>query len=71
LTNANLIDVPTKNKKKGKTKSVSVHPCHLACSKGEYTYPQLPGLLTIIIRAMVIPLKISMEYILRGSDIFI
>ena len=63
------MDAPTKNKKNGKTKSVSVHPCHLACSKGEYTYPQFPGLLTIIIREMVMPVKISIEYILRGSDI--
>ena len=53
------MDTPTINKKNGKTKSVGVAPCHSACSKGAYTCDQLPGSLTIIIPAIVNPLKKS------------
>ena len=31
---ASTMETPTRNKKKGKTRSVGVQPCHLACSKG-------------------------------------
>ena len=65
------MDAPTRKRKNGNTRSVRVHPCHLACSRGAYTCPQLPGLFTRIMRAMVMPRKISMEYIRLGSDIFI
>ena len=43
------METPTIKRKKGKTKSVGVAPCHSACSKGAYTCDQLPGSLTIII----------------------
>jgi hypothetical protein len=49
------------NRKNGNTRSVGVQPCHSACLRGGYTYFQLPGVLTIIINAIVIPLKISSE----------
>ena len=55
------METPTIKRKKGKTKSVGVAPCHSACSKGAYTCDQLPGSLTIIIPAIVIPLKKSNE----------
>ena len=51
--------LPTANKKKGKTKSVGVHPCQLACAKGLNICPQEPGLFTRIIKATVAPLKTS------------
>jgi len=70
LTKANLIDAPTKNRKKGNTRSVSVQPCHFAWRSGGYTLAQLPGLFTMIIRAIVIPLNMSIEYMRLGSDIF-
>ena len=47
------------NMKKGNTKSVGVSPFHSAWLKGAYILPQLPGLLTRIIPAMVIPLSTS------------
>jgi hypothetical protein len=34
LSKEKLIDIPTINRKNGKTKSVNVHPCHCACLKG-------------------------------------
>jgi hypothetical protein len=55
------METPTIKRKKGKTKSVGVAPCHSACSKGAYTCDQLPGSLTIIMPAIVIPLKKSNE----------
>ena len=56
-------------RKNGKTRSVGVQPCHFACLNGAYTNAQLPGLLTIIIIAIVMPLKISIDKILLGLDI--
>ena len=50
---------PIMNKKKGKTKSVGVQPCQSACNNGAYTCAQEPGVLTKIIKAIVIPLKAS------------
>lgn len=52
---------PTINRKNGKTKSVGVQPCHSACSNGGYTFPQSPGLFTIVINIMVRPRKTSSE----------
>ena len=51
--------LPTANKKNGKTKSVGVHPCQLACANGLKICPQEPGLFTRIIKATVAPLKTS------------
>jgi hypothetical protein len=48
-------------RKKGKTRSVRVQPCHSACLSGAYTYFQLPGVFTMIMKAIVMPLKISRE----------
>jgi hypothetical protein len=53
-----LIAFPTAKRKDGKTKSVGVKPCHLACCKGAKVM-SFPGVLTTIIRQMVIPLKTS------------
>jgi hypothetical protein len=53
------IETPTTNRKKGKTKSVGVHPCQLECSKGAKMCPQLPGVFTVIMVAMVMPLRTS------------
>jgi len=55
------VDIPAMKRKKGKMRSVGVHPFHFECCKGWYTKSQLPGQLTIIIRATVNPLKISSE----------
>ena len=43
----------------GKTKSVIVKPCHWACNNGEKVVEYFPGELTIIIRAISMPLKTS------------
>lgn len=50
---------PTINRKKGKTRSVGVAPCHAAWRKGENIFAHDPGLLTKIIPAIVIPRKTS------------
>ena len=55
----NDIALPTANKKKGKTKSVGVRPCQLACARGLKICPQEPGLFTKIMRATVAPLNTS------------
>ena len=55
------METPTINKKKGKTKSVGVAPCHEACLSGPKKCVQLPGSLTTIMAAMVNPLKKSSE----------
>lgn len=47
------------NKKNGNTRSVKVHPCQSACKNGSNTWPQSPGLLTINIKARVMPLNTS------------
>src|SRR5690606_33249548 len=57
----NDIAFPTANRKKGKTKSVGVQPCHGACFNGANICDQVPGLLTKIIKATVAPLKTSNE----------
>ena len=56
-----LMEFPTINRKVGNTKSVRVKPCHLACSKGAKVVAPLPGELTIIIRAISRPLKMSSD----------
>ena len=53
--------LPTANKKKGKTRSVGVQPCHGACAKGGNKAVQLPGLLTKIIKATAAPRSTSSE----------
>lgn len=57
--NEKNIDTPTMNRKNGKTISVGVAPCHLACKRGEYTEFQEPGVLTSIMKAIVIPRNTS------------
>ena len=52
------------NIKNGKTRSVGVIPFHSACSNGANMRPQLPGLFTKIIPAIVIPRRISIASIL-------
>src|SRR5450759_6029131 len=59
LSSEKLIALPTANKKEGNTRSVGVKPCHVACSKGANAAAPLPGVFTIIIKQMVIPLKTS------------
>jgi hypothetical protein len=54
-----LMEFPTIKRKVGKTKSVNVKPCHLACSKGAKVVSSFPGELTMIIRAISKPLKTS------------
>ena len=63
----NTTEIPTINRKKGKTKSVGVQPCHAACSRGEKMCPQSPGLFTIVIIMMVNPRSTSTEIILGFS----
>jgi hypothetical protein len=53
-------------RKKGKIKSVGVHPFQVACFNGAYISLQLPGLFTVIMEAMVKPLSTSSD-INRGS----
>ena len=57
FTKANAF--PTANRKEGKTKSVGVNPCQLACSNGPKVKLQSPEVFTIIIKQMVIPRKTS------------
>lgn len=59
LCKEKLIAFPTANKNEGKTRSVGVKPCQLACSSGGYGTAPLPGVFTMIIKQMVIPLKTS------------
>src|ERR1035437_7138636 len=59
LSSEKLIALPTANEKEGNTRSVGVKPCHVACSKGANAAAPLPGVLTIIIKQIVIPLKTS------------
>ena len=61
LGNTKAMALPTANKKKGKTKSVGVIPCQVACFNGAYILPQLPGLFTNIMSATVAPLNTSSE----------
>jgi hypothetical protein len=61
LPREKLIAFPTANKNDGKTRSVGVKPCHSACSRGEKGKAPLPGVFTIIIKQIVIPLKTSRE----------
>jgi hypothetical protein len=56
-----LNEFPTANKKEGKTKSVGVNPCQLACKKGAKVSEGSPGVFTMIIKQMVIPLKTSKD----------
>ena len=56
-----LIALPTANKKEGNTRSVGVKPCHAACSNGLKGAAPLPGVFTMIIKQMVIPLNTSRE----------
>jgi hypothetical protein len=53
--------LPTANKKDGKTKSVGVKPFHCACKNGAKVAAPSPGVFTIIIKQMVIPLNTSRD----------
>ncbi len=55
------IATPSIKRKKGNTQSVGVHPCQSACKRALYELAQSPGLLTIIIQAMVMPRNTSKE----------
>lgn len=57
----NHVDAPVMKTKDGKTKSVGVKPCHLACSSMLKAIDQSPGVLTIIIKHIVMPRKISRD----------
>ena len=61
LGKTKLSELPTANKKEGKTKSVGVNPCQLACLKGAKVCNASPGVLTMIIKQIVIPLKTSKD----------
>lgn len=50
---------PMMNMKNGNTKSVGVKPSHSAWRNGAYIAPHDPGLFTIIIPAIVMPLSTS------------
>src|ERR1700735_4054796 len=52
---------PTRKRKVGKTRSVGVQPFHAECSKGQYAWP--PLLLTMIMKAMVMPRSTSRDSI--------
>lgn len=54
-----LIAFPTANKKDGKTRSVGVNPCQLACRKGPNGVAPSPGVFTIIMKHTVSPRKTS------------
>ena len=56
-----VIETPTMKRKNGKMRSVGVQPCQAACSSGQYTFPQSPGLLTMTIPAIVSPRKTSSD----------
>src|SRR2546426_3185662 len=56
---ANGTAAPIANSRNGNTRSVGVHPSHVACSSGQYPASQVPGVLTRIIAAMVRPRKTS------------
>lgn len=57
----NHMETPIINIKEGKTRSVKVKPCQIACRRGAYTNSPVPGVFTIIIKAIVRPRKKSME----------
>src|SRR5687768_7885418 len=57
----NGMATPTMNRKNGKTRSVIVQPCQSACLSGPWTWPQLPGLFTSSIVAIVMPRKMSSD----------
>jgi hypothetical protein len=61
LGKTKLMALPIANKKEGNTKSVGVKPCQLACIKGAKVCAPSPGVLTMIIKQMVIPLKTSSD----------
>ena len=77
---ANAIEAPTIKMKKGNIKSVLVQPFQWLCEKGKNKWfihfeltlshePQLPGLFTTIIRAIVSPLRKSIETILWLEEV--
>ena len=61
LSREKLIALPTANKNDGKTRSVGVKPCQAACSNGLKGTAPLPGVLTIIMKQIVIPRNTSNE----------
>jgi hypothetical protein len=67
-----LMALPTANIKEGNTRSVGVKPFQDACSRIEKV-GEPPGVFTIIIKQMVIPLNTSraVKRLLSGIDIAI
>jgi hypothetical protein len=61
LGKTKLMAFPMANKKEGNTKSVGVKPCQSACKKGAKVWAPSPGVFTMIIKQMVIPLKTSSD----------
>jgi hypothetical protein len=61
LGKTKLIALPTANKNDGKTKSVGVNPFQLACKNGAKVAAPSPGVFTIIIKQIVIPLNTSRD----------
>ena len=55
----NQADTPIAKRNDGNTRSVGVKPCQCACCNGPQETSPLPGVLTMIIRAMVMPRKMS------------
>jgi hypothetical protein len=53
--------LPTANKKEGNTKSVGVNPFHSACKNGANVAAPSPGVFTMIIKQIVIPLNTSSD----------
>src|ERR1017187_7455519 len=60
---------PTIQMKKGKIKSVKVHPCQSAWSNGLYKALHVPGLLTSIIAAIVAPRNTSSDIKRAGPGV--
>ncbi len=54
-----LIALPTTNIKVGNTRSVGVKPCHCACNKGANGVAPVPGVFTMIMKQIVMPLNTS------------
>ena len=65
-----LIALPTANKKDGKTRSVGVKPFQAAWFSGQKA-PLLPGVLTMIMKQIVIPRKTSSDKNLGEASVVI
>jgi hypothetical protein len=61
LGKTKLSELPIVNKKDGNTKSAGVNPCQLTCLKGAKVCNTSPGVLTIIIKQIIMPRKTSKD----------